>query len=144
MVSPADYERILQAAEHIIADNSISNSNLKTHAFEHLSVLDRTDLEAYNKPTWVANIAWIPLDHDLTTRSVFDAMYQTATELCMKRGERYVSAMVCASARIASATPIGSLHDEDLQRPSSREELLAANLAAVAMDWIAYFVWPCE
>lgn len=127
-MSAIDYDLIARVTGIIFADRSISDGRLQSQALELLQVLDHPKFAFYNLPNWIKHSSYGFMDQDeLTVRGVLNAMHHTAAEMHMQRGQRYVSAAICACARLAvvNASDTGA-------RPRHHpmeEERLAANLA---------------
>ncbi|TFY60621.1 hypothetical protein EVG20_g7350 [Dentipellis fragilis] len=118
-----------------IASYGLSSSAAfnKTQAKKHLEILTRPSFETYNVPKWVARV---PLPkgvdkHKFNMKHLFDAMYQTTTDLHLVAGARYVSAAICACAARAAEEP-----------QDRRLEQLAAELCKLGGTWVAYMMWP--
>ena len=119
-------------------DSTLSNTALHDDAARYLRVLAHPSSAEINQPAWVRRIQqftrmWVMY----TSSSLFNALYQTADQLGLVAGKRYVSATVCVSAMHAeSAATAGSREDMDRR--------VAEALAELATAWAAHFLWPCK
>ncbi|KAA1469520.1 hypothetical protein DENSPDRAFT_835162 [Dentipellis sp. KUC8613] len=111
----------------------LSNEDLYEQANKHLKVLTLDTFEKYNTPKWITRVP-LPTGtdrHKFNMAGLFDAMYQTASELNLTSGARYVSAAICACASLARSAP--------QEKP---REQLAAELCKLGGTWVAYMLWP--
>ncbi|OSD07482.1 hypothetical protein PYCCODRAFT_1474016 [Trametes coccinea BRFM310] len=112
------------------------DEDLYERAQQHLSVLFMERFKRYNEPAWVENFKTT-----YTTISMFNAMYDTARDLKLPSGARYVSAAVCAcAAGSKEAEAERSLTDNE--RREAEAERLAASLEKLASTWVSYMIWP--
>ncbi|TFY56058.1 hypothetical protein EVG20_g9078 [Dentipellis fragilis] len=116
-----------------IDTRDLSDEDLRERANKHLRVLTLDSFEKYNMPKWITRVP-LPTGtdrHRFNMKRLFDAMYQTASELSLISGARYVSAAICACAALAASMP-----------QEKQLEQLAAELCKLGGTWVAYMLWP--
>ena len=102
---------------------------------EYLRVFDEPLCQHLDIPSWVHTVSPSAASGDLfTARKLIRAMYNTAADLGLDDGERYVLSAVCSCA------------DDAKTRSSSEAQsyALARGLARLAAFWTTNLLWPCE
>ncbi|KAI9059241.1 hypothetical protein FKP32DRAFT_1596592 [Trametes sanguinea] len=138
-----------------VMNGAASDDELFERAQGYLVVLDSPRFSAYNKAKWVESLKKAKkFETTYTTASMIRAMYDTASELRLPFGARYVSAAICAYAA-GSKDPScdSSRPDEagaetehtslsDSERREAEAERLAYLLEKLASTWVSYMLWP--
>ncbi|KAA1478005.1 hypothetical protein DENSPDRAFT_845195 [Dentipellis sp. KUC8613] len=133
LTSAVESTALNKSVLEIISNRTLSDADLHDQAKKHLQILTRPSFESYNVPKWVARVP-LPVDidsHKFNMKNLFDAMYQTASDLKLASGARYVSAAICACATRAAEQP-----------QEKQVEQLAAELCKLGGTWVAYMLWP--
>ncbi|KAI9059250.1 hypothetical protein FKP32DRAFT_1596598 [Trametes sanguinea] len=125
-----------------VMNGAASDDELFERAQGYLAVLNSPRFSGYNKPKWVESLKKAKrFETTYTTASMMRAMYDTASELVLPSGARYVSAAVCAcAAGSKEAEAERSLTDSE--RREAEAERLAASLERLASTWVSYMLWP--
>ncbi|PIL30770.1 hypothetical protein GSI_06938 [Ganoderma sinense ZZ0214-1] len=119
----------------LVRDSSLSDSDLYNDAKRHLQVLVHPSFADIDQPAWVRRIQpFYGFSITYSSSKLFDALYQTADELGLASGKRYVSAAVCLCARRTETEAAASLEDASKRK--------AEALSQLASEWIAFMLWP--
>ncbi|KAH9830892.1 uncharacterized protein C8Q71DRAFT_783597 [Rhodofomes roseus] len=129
-------ERFRQAVERLSEDDTLTDDTLHSNAEAHLEVLDDPSLGHLDTPAWVHRVGRYATQGtpQLTVTRLFNTMYQTADELGLASGKRYVSAAICTCASDTHGLRVGE----------PQAQSLAQRLSRLASAWIAFMLWPGE
>ncbi|KAI0720669.1 hypothetical protein C8T65DRAFT_826146 [Cerioporus squamosus] len=117
----------LQMTDSIVDDPSLTDKELYERATAYLDVLDDPSFQIYNKPAGVP--AFDQQNSDFSVKRLIEAFYQTAQDLDLPRGSRYILASVCACGRLVDTAADGTL---PMTTGVSTSELLASELSTMA------------
>ncbi|KAI1792813.1 hypothetical protein LXA43DRAFT_1060492 [Ganoderma leucocontextum] len=107
-----------------------------------LTVFDDPRYAHLDIPDWVHRATiHMPLGHHFSVRNLIRAMRDTADDLGLVDGERYVLTAVCmcvdnAKSNRAGAPGMGSLENQG--------EEVAPAVQHLASAWVAFLLWPCS
>ncbi|KAI1782441.1 hypothetical protein LXA43DRAFT_1051222 [Ganoderma leucocontextum] len=125
-----------RAVDNVLHDSDlVGDATLHSRARHTLKVFDESGpVELCRRHKWAERIhEATPRRPIFTTRKLFDAMYQTADELSLVAGKRYVSAAICTCAdHVANAG--GTSEGQAI--------LLAEVLSQLSTIWAAFVLWP--
>ncbi len=76
-----------RSTHSILYDDRISDAALQEQARAHLQVLDSPTLQKWNRPGWVDSM--LHPRSKFTAKRLFEAFYETAQDLGLKRSGRY-------------------------------------------------------
>ncbi|KAI1785146.1 hypothetical protein LXA43DRAFT_1100654 [Ganoderma leucocontextum] len=113
----------------------------RAHVEVILSIFDDPRYAHLDLPDWVRRVT--PngaVRHGFTARKFIRVMRDTASNLSLVDGERYVLDAVCACAdndSDMSSAGLGLKHS-----PEKEQEALARRLQRLASTWIAFLLWP--
>ena len=119
-------------------------NELRARAEATLKIFDEPGYAHFDIPGWAHRAAphrvfhW---EHPFTVRTLIRVMRDTATDLGLTEGERYVLAAVCACADEAAASTADSERSQSL---GAQGEALARGLQRLANAWTAFLLWPCK
>ncbi|KAH9921013.1 uncharacterized protein B0H18DRAFT_1190070 [Fomitopsis serialis] len=122
-------EKTRQAIDQAFSNVTLSNETLHSHANKLLGVYDDPSLAALNTPRWASRIAQVSAKVPIFTATrFFHSLYQTADDLGLTSGKRYVSAAICTCAGDAFC--------------GTDPKAIAERLAELASAWAAFVLWP--
>ncbi|KAI1786282.1 hypothetical protein LXA43DRAFT_74284 [Ganoderma leucocontextum] len=125
-----------RAVDNVLHDSDlVGDATLHSRARHTLKLFDESGpVELCRRLKWAERIhEATPRRPIFTTRKLFDAMYQTADELSLVAGKRYVSAAICTCAdHVANA---GGTSE-------GQATLLAEVLSQLSTIWAAFVLWP--
>ncbi|TBU36497.1 hypothetical protein BD309DRAFT_878286 [Dichomitus squalens] len=131
----SEFPGLGESVEELIYNSMLDDNTLYARAQKHLEFLRNFPLSYYNTPEWMQTYRTPQGERGKKLFSVLNfisAMYDTASELKLKGGKRYVSAAICACANGARAST----------NLDVKSEALAQRLSDLASTWVAFLLWP--
>lgn len=134
---PEEYSALGNVVKEILDSKAAEHEvqNLCAQARKHLTIFDNPLYSSLDTPEWVRHAlehAYGPLRptfRQLTVRKLLKAMCDTAEDLGLESGKRYVTAAICTCA-----IRTGKAEQKELE--------LAQHLQRLTSIWAAFLLWP--